>query len=99
MVCRPPRSTLIVPLFPYPPCFRSLAALPVSEDLACYAAVGRGVDVLWLDIPAASAYELAQFLAWNALPENAYYHYDYFTDNCSTRVRDALDKALGGALR
>src|SRR5690606_16140001 len=31
-------------------------------------------------------------------PENARYAYDYFTDNCSTRVRDALDTALGGAL-
>lgn len=76
-----------------------LAALPVSEDLAYYTAVGRGVDLLWLDIPAASAEQLARFLAWNARPENAYYRYDYFTDNCSTRVRDALDKALGGALR
>lgn len=76
-----------------------LAALPISEDLAYYAAVGRGVDVLWLDIPTPSADELARFLAWNARPENATYRYDYFTDNCSTRVRDALDKALGGALR
>jgi hypothetical protein len=43
--------------------------------------------------------ELAGFLAWNARPENAWYRYDYFTDNCSTRVRDALDRALGGLLR
>ncbi|MEP6897683.1 MAG: hypothetical protein ABI870_04035, partial [Rhodanobacter sp.] len=27
------------------------------------------------------------------------YNYDYYADNCSTRVRDALDKALGGALK
>ncbi len=30
---------------------------------------------------------------------NRLYAYDYYTDNCSTRVRDALDRALGGALK
>lgn len=76
-----------------------LVALPVSEDLAYYAQVGRGVDLLWLDVAPAAATGLASFLAWNAQPENAYYRYNYFTDNCSTRVRDALDVALDGALR
>ncbi len=42
---------------------------------------------------------LAAALADNARPENAYYRYQYFDDNCSTRVRDALDAALGGGLR
>src|SRR5690606_41866486 len=36
--------------------------------------------------------------AENARPENARYRYDYFLDNCSTRVRDAIDDALDGAL-
>lgn len=35
------------------------------------------------------------FLQWNAKPENQYYMYDYFYDNCATRVRDAAIKALG----
>jgi hypothetical protein len=35
----------------------------------------------------------------NALPENRFYRYDYFLDNCSTRVRDALDTVLGGSLK
>ena len=43
--------------------------------------------------------ELLQFVRWNELQQNRYYRYDYFRDNCSTRVRDALDKVLGGALR
>ena len=30
------------------------------------------------------------------LPENRDYRYDYYRDNCSTRVRDALDRVLGG---
>ncbi|MFI4970890.1 MAG: DUF4105 domain-containing protein, partial [Lysobacterales bacterium] len=35
---------------------------------------------------------------WNVQPEHAQYRYDYFEANCSTRVRDALDRALGGLL-
>ncbi len=31
--------------------------------------------------------------------ENRYYAYDHFLDNCTTRVRDVLDDATGGALR
>lgn len=76
-----------------------LVALPVMEDLAYYQDVGRGVSLQWLDLPPAQARELADALAENARPENARYRYDYFTDNCSTRVRDALDHAMGGALR
>jgi hypothetical protein len=35
----------------------------------------------------------------NARPQNRAYLYDYFWDNCSTRVRDALDRVLGGRVR
>jgi len=76
-----------------------LLALPLGQDLAYYREVGRGVDLLWLDIAPQRAQQLAEFLAWNARPENAGYRYDYFTDNCSTQVRDALDVALGGVLK
>jgi len=75
-----------------------LAAMPLAQDLAYYESVGRGVDLQWLDLDEDAAIRLAERLAWNARPENAGYAYNYFTDNCSTRVRDALDDALGGAL-
>lgn len=42
---------------------------------------------------------LAEFLAWNARDENKFYRYDYYRDNCSTRLRDALDRVLGGAIQ
>ncbi|KGQ18658.1 putative membrane protein [Lysobacter dokdonensis DS-58] len=76
-----------------------LAVLPMSDDLSYYREVGRGVSIQWLDVTPAQARSLADALAFNARPENARYRYDYFTDNCSTRVRDALDRALGGTLR
>lgn len=76
-----------------------LVALPVDQDLEQYRQSGRGVSVQWLDLEPAQAQALAAQLAHRALPENARYRYDYFTANCSTMVRDALDQALGGALR
>lgn len=76
-----------------------LVALPLEQDLAYYREVGRGVSLQWLDLEPAQARRLAAELAWNARPENARYRYDYFTDNCSTRVRDALDRVLGGTLQ
>lgn len=76
-----------------------LVALPLEEDLAYYAEVGRGATLQWLALEPAQARQLAADLAENARPENARYRYDYYTDNCATRVRDALDRALDGRLR
>ena len=76
-----------------------LAAVPYEQDLVLYREEGRGVHVQWLDLDEAQAREIAAALADNARPENAYYRYDYFKDNCSTRVRDAIDRALAGGLR
>lgn len=76
----------------------SLAARELDEDLAVYLGEGRSVTVQVLNLTPAQARHLAAFLAWNAQPKNAGYRYDYFLNNCSTRVRDALNQALGGAL-
>ncbi|MCR6685365.1 DUF4105 domain-containing protein [Pseudoxanthomonas sp.] len=76
-----------------------LVALPADEDLAQYRDAGRGVSVQWLDLEPARAQALADALARRARPKNARYRYDYFTANCATQVRDALDEAMGGALK
>ena len=76
-----------------------LARLPWRDDLQYYLDSGRGVRIQWLDLTPAQAEAMAAALAENAKPENARYRYDYFTDNCATRVRDAVDRALGGALK
>ncbi|MBP6627291.1 MAG: DUF4105 domain-containing protein [Arenimonas sp.] len=75
-----------------------LVALPLDRDLARYEQLGRGVGLQWLDLTPAQATRLAAVLAEHARPENARYTYDYYTSNCSTKVRDALDEVLGGAL-
>lgn len=76
----------------------SLIDEPLEADLAIYVAEGRSVTVQILNLTPAQARQLAAFLAWNAQPQNAAYRYDYFINNCSTKVRDALNRVLGGAL-
>jgi hypothetical protein len=39
--------------------------------------------------------KLFDFLEWNALPENQKYLYDYFYDNCATKIRDVLIRVFG----
>lgn len=38
------------------------------------------------------------YLEWNHLPENRYYLYDFFFDNCSSRLRDLFAEVLGDSL-
>jgi hypothetical protein len=75
-----------------------LVAQPLEQDLALYRYEGRGVSIQWLDLTPGQANRLAAYLQEEARPENARYRYDYFTNNCATRVRDAIDDALGGLL-
>lgn len=76
-----------------------LLAIPLEQDLRGYAADGRRVTVQWLDLAPEQARKLDAHLRNTARPENADYRYDYFTANCSTKVRDALDIALNGTLK
>lgn len=74
-------------------------AEPTDEEVSYYVGVGRSVTRQRLALSADQAADLRDDLLWNLRPANAGYNYDYFDDNCATRVRDALDKALGGALK
>lgn len=74
-------------------------ALPMSSDLGTYASEGRGARLQWLRLTPGQVESLATALAEHVRPENAEYRYDYFVSNCSTKVRDALDEALGGTLK
>ncbi|HJR34177.1 MAG TPA: DUF4105 domain-containing protein, partial [Gemmatimonadales bacterium] len=64
-----------------------------------YASEGRKIRAQELDLTPAQRKQLRDFLEWNIQPGNAQYAYDYYLDNCSTRIRDALDRVLGGAIR
>lgn len=51
-----------------------------------------------LDLTMAQKQALFDALIENRLPENRAYLYDFFYDNCSTRIRDMLKKVLGDSL-
>ncbi len=76
-----------------------MAADSLYMDLRMYEEEGRWVVVQHLDLEPAQRIALRDYLDWNAKPENTRYRYDYFRANCSTRVRDALDRVLGGTLQ
>lgn len=73
-------------------------AFPSTWLIEMYIAQDRAVTEQVLALTAAQRSAIAQLVVENARPEHRFYRYDYFRDNCSTRVRDALDRALGGAL-
>jgi hypothetical protein len=58
----------------------------------------RSVVSQELDLTPAQKDSILAAIQRNSLPENVNYRYDYYRDNCSTRVRDILDRALGGPL-
>jgi hypothetical protein len=76
-----------------------LDASDIYSTAAQYEWLNRTLVAHELNLTMDQRRELQQFLEWNLRPENREYRYDYFRDNCSTRIRDAIDRVLGGSLR
>lgn len=70
-----------------------------AQTIVEYVTLNRSVTIQELNLSPAQRVTLRDFVRWNAREENKYYRYDYYLDNCSTRVRDALDRVLGGAIK
>jgi len=76
----------------------SMGGFDMRETVDFYRRANRTVWAQELNLTPPERKKLAEFIAWNNRPENRHYHYDYYRDNCSTRVRDAIDGALGGVI-
>jgi uncharacterized protein DUF4105 len=76
-----------------------METVDVQRLLDFYRSYDRTITIQRLALSPPQRVALRDFVDWNAREENKYYWYDYFRDNCSTRLRDAVDRALGGALR
>lgn len=59
----------------------------------------RTVSEITLNLPASAKIELVNFLNYNIAPENNTYLYHHYDENCSTRIRDIIDKAVDGQLK
>lgn len=77
----------------------ALEVYPGEALLREYQRAERTITLQRLNFTPAQAQRAWDFAMWNAQPANKRYRYDYFRDNCSTRVRDVIDHALNGALR
>jgi hypothetical protein len=74
-------------------------AFPAGFVIQDYIDADRSTWMQELNLTDPQKEALIQRLEVNRLPENKFYNYDYYRDNCSTRVRDALDAVLNGAIR
>ena len=75
-----------------------LSVSGIGATVAAYEHENRSIDVQELALDPAAKRALKERLDINAQPQNRAYKYDYFADNCATRVRDVVDWAAGGRL-
>lgn len=71
-----------------------LAAESTGMFLWGYKYEGRSVMEQELNMTMQEKNRLYTLLAENYKPENRYYNYDFFRDNCATRVRDMIQQSM-----
>jgi hypothetical protein len=76
-----------------------LSVSTANDTLASYQESNRTITAQELDLLPAQRLALYRRLMDNARPDKREYLYDYFWDNCSTRVRDAIDAVVDGRVR
>ncbi len=81
----------------------SMDSATVNRIVRGYAARDRSVSIQRLNLTGSQVRNLQRHfqddIAKVRSPSGWTYRYDYYLDNCSTRLRDALDVVLGGQLR
>lgn len=76
-----------------------MGVCPFVEFCREYAMEGRTVVQQTLDLTSEEKAGIIAALLENARPENVVYRYNFFYDNCTTRVRDMVTSHLNGKLR
>lgn len=77
----------------------SMAGFQMQAMVQSYIATNRTVQAQELNLTPAQRLEVQNLAETNALPENRFYMYDYYRNNCSSLPRDLLDRVLGGAIK
>src|SRR3954467_250333 len=76
-----------------------MEGIALDPMLQYYKKQNRSILAQELNLTPAQRLSLQQYVRTNELTQNKFYRYDYYVDNCSTRLRDALDHAVGGQLQ
>jgi len=63
-----------------------------------YILENRYIHQQLLNLDGEEKQKLFDFLQWNALPENMEYLYDYFYDNCATKIPEVVLEVFGEAV-
>ena len=77
----------------------SMRGYSASATIAQYQRANRDVWLQTVNLTPDERLELQALAQELDTDANRYYRYDYYRDNCSTRVRDVLDRVLGGQIR
>ncbi|GGF32453.1 Lnb N-terminal periplasmic domain-containing protein [Echinicola rosea] len=75
-----------------------LSVSPYERFIGHYNYLGQAVHEQVLNLNEQQATKMVAFLQVNYQPDNRYYRYDFFYDNCATRIRDMLETVLGKQL-
>ncbi len=75
-----------------------MQGFPSKWLISVYRDSGRAVWEQVLSLTPAEKDSLWSYIRWNAKEENKWYRYDYYRDNCATRVRDVLNMVLHGSI-
>ena len=70
-----------------------------QSSIAYYRKRQRYIHENQVRLTAKQKQTLLDRLDWQGRPENIEYNYHYFLSNCSTKVRDFFDEALGGMVK
>ncbi len=76
-----------------------LSVEPYARWLAGARQQNRTVTAQALNVSPTQLNALAEALVTNAQPENRAYRYDFFYDNCATRIKTIVEQALGDSVR
>jgi hypothetical protein len=72
---------------------------PLSTDIENYIAEDRDIVIYTLDLESSKKEAILDYANNNIKPDNCWYVYHQFRDNCSTRIRDLVDMGTGGQFK
>ena len=72
-----------------------LGVQPFGRFQNLYLRQGRALHEQVLHLAPEDVRAIVDYLEWNALPENEVYAYDFFRDNCATKVIAVLEEVFG----
>jgi hypothetical protein len=75
-----------------------LGVVDANHELSGYKKEGRQVVLQNLKLTSDQKKQLVEKMIFLAKPENRYYHYDYFLNNCTSKIRDIVDEVTKGLI-